>query len=351
MAGGDGVKDSTENMETVPENIGQGECVENKDVNIEDDNIKIDSIENFDANLPETVTLLRGPNNSKLYLIGTAHFSYESQDDVSRVIRTVNPHIVVVELCKSRANILKMDEKTIEEEARNLSLEKMRTIIKENGTLQGLMNILLLNLSAQLTRDLGMAPGGEFRRAFSEVKKSRGCLFQFGDRPIQVTLKRALSVLSWWQRIRLTLSLVFQKPKVSREDVEKFKQSDLLESMLKDMANEYPELGKVFIEERDTYLTYSLQMATQCTFENIDRVLEPTVAVGVVGIGHTPGIKAMWGKVKEEDIHPIMAVNESNKRGLFKKTVLGLALIYLGFKVSKRLPLAAIGNKIMSSFK
>lgn len=48
-------------------------------------------------------------------------------------------------------------------------IEKMRTIIKENGTLQGLMNILLLNLSAQLTRDLGMAPGGEFRRAFSEV--------------------------------------------------------------------------------------------------------------------------------------------------------------------------------------
>lgn len=36
-------------------------------------------------------------------------------------------------------------------------------------------------------------------------------------------------------------------------------------------------------------------------------LLEPTVAVGVVGIGHTPGIKAMWGKIKEEDIHPIMA--------------------------------------------
>lgn len=133
------------------------------------------------------------------------------------------------------------------------------------------------------------------------MRKSKGCLFQFGDRPIQVTLKRALSVLSWWQRIRLTLSLVFQKPKVrywilflfrtiiclvflliqtiiylisfSREDVEKFKQSDLLESMLKDMANEYPELGKVFIEERDTYLTYSLQMATQCTFANKDRKL------------------------------------------------------------------------------
>lgn len=40
MAGGDGVKDSTENMDNVPENIEQGECIENKD-NVEDINIQI----------------------------------------------------------------------------------------------------------------------------------------------------------------------------------------------------------------------------------------------------------------------------------------------------------------------
>lgn len=45
----------------------------------------------------------------------------------------------------------------------------MKEIVRENGFLQGMMNILLLSVSAQLTRDLGMAPGGEFRRAFQEV--------------------------------------------------------------------------------------------------------------------------------------------------------------------------------------
>lgn len=48
--------------------------------------IKIyDTIEEFEQNLPSTVTLLNTPFGSKVYLVGTAHFSEESQDDVSYV--------------------------------------------------------------------------------------------------------------------------------------------------------------------------------------------------------------------------------------------------------------------------
>lgn len=43
------------------------------------------SVEHFDKNLPDTVQLLTTPNGSKVYLVGTAHFSLESQDDVSKV--------------------------------------------------------------------------------------------------------------------------------------------------------------------------------------------------------------------------------------------------------------------------
>lgn len=42
-------------------------------------------VENFDDNLPDTVTLLRTSQGTKVYLVGTAHFSIESQDDVSKV--------------------------------------------------------------------------------------------------------------------------------------------------------------------------------------------------------------------------------------------------------------------------
>lgn len=39
----------------------------------------------------------------------------------------------------------------------------------QSGVVQGMMHLLLLSMSAHLTKQLGMAPGGEFRRAFQEV--------------------------------------------------------------------------------------------------------------------------------------------------------------------------------------
>ena len=81
-----------------------------------------------------------------------------------RVIRGVQPDIVMVELCKARTNILHLDEETIIEEAQNLDFEKSLEIIRSQGSVQGIMYLLLLSMSAHLTKELGMAPGGEFRR-------------------------------------------------------------------------------------------------------------------------------------------------------------------------------------------
>lgn len=130
------------------------------------------TLEEFDKNLPETVTLLTGAYGSKVYIVGTAHFSEKSQNDVATVIQMVQPHIVTVELCQSRINILQLDDKTLLEEAKNINMEKISNTIKQNGVFNGLMYIMLLSMSAHLTKELGMAPGGEFRRAFKEVLRN-----------------------------------------------------------------------------------------------------------------------------------------------------------------------------------
>lgn len=305
------------------------------------------AVQDFDSNLPKTVTLLHGPNGSKLYLVGTAHYSVESQEDVSKVIQAVKPHIVVVELCRARSSILRMDEKTIQEEASNLSFAKMKDIIRDHGFLQGMMHIVLLNVSAQLTRDLGVAPGGEFRRAFQEVKQIPGCLLHYGDRPIHITLSRGLSVLSWWQRICLACSLLFDQ-KFTKDYVEQFKESDLLASVLKQVATDYPGIGKVFVEERDIYLTFSLQTAVKSSFYNQNNQWEPTIAVGVVGIGHSPGINELWMKVTDEDVQPILVVEEKKKdSGLIKKSILVGIILFAGYKMRNHIKLDSAYNKLM----
>jgi hypothetical protein len=39
----------------------------------------------------------------------------------------------------------------------------------QSGVIGGVMQVLLLSMSAHITKQLGMAPGGEFRAAYNEV--------------------------------------------------------------------------------------------------------------------------------------------------------------------------------------
>ena len=105
--------------------------------------------------LPKTCTLLKTPSGARVYLVGTAHFSRESHEDVERVIRAVQPDIVMVELCKSRVNILYLDEDTVMAESQRMSASRMVELMRQKGSLQGALYILLLSMSAHLTKELG----------------------------------------------------------------------------------------------------------------------------------------------------------------------------------------------------
>ena len=87
--------------------------------------------------------------------------------------------------------MLHLDEEKSLELAKDLTLEKVAEMVRSQGALQGVMTCTMLSMSAHLTKELGMAPGGEFRRAYREAKEVPGCLVHLGDRPIQITLKRA----------------------------------------------------------------------------------------------------------------------------------------------------------------
>ncbi|KAI4825905.1 hypothetical protein KUCAC02_021566 [Chaenocephalus aceratus] len=263
--------------------------------------------------LPETVSILTAPDGSLLYLVGTAHFSDSSKQDVAMTIRAVQPDVVVVELCQYRVSMLKMDEATLLREAKDINLDKVQQAIKQNGLMSGLMQILLLKVSAHITEQLGMAPGGEFREAFKELffphrlDRYPFCKFHLGDRPIPVTFKRAIAALSLWQKARLAWGLCFLSDPISKEDVEKCKQKDLLEQTMSEMIGEFPALHQTIVAERDIYLTHTLRQATRCVETPVmPRVQVPAVVVGVVGMGHVPGIERNWEK--QLNITEIMSV-------------------------------------------
>ena len=108
---------------------------------------------------PKTVKVLEAENGSKVYLIGTAHFSEESCKDVEYVIRRVKPDVVVLEICNERINSLILDEKVLMDRIMNFTMSQANQIIKQYGLLQGIIQILFLYVSKEITKQTGMLPG------------------------------------------------------------------------------------------------------------------------------------------------------------------------------------------------
>jgi len=263
----------------------------------------------------DTVTVLTNQYGCKAWLIGTAHFSRKSQEDVVKLIQFVRPDCVMLELCRGRVNILHMDEANIEEELKALNFERMLEILRQNGVVEGCLYLLMLNLSAHLTRELGMAPGGEFRKAFQQARLLPDCEVRLGDRPIQITISRALSALSIWKKLRLAYNLLTSKGTITKEEVERCKEKEMLEEMLEEMAGDFPGLGKVFVDERDVFLCASLADATRVVPANTLTGWRPSRTVGVVGIGHCPGMVRNWGKVDHRDQAELLRVSPPSLLG------------------------------------
>jgi pheromone shutdown protein TraB len=127
-------------------------------------------------------------------------------------------------------------------------------------------------------------------------------MVHLGDRPIGITLKRALAALGPWQKIRLGWNILTSRDSITREEVERCKDRDLLENMLAEMAGEFPALSRVFVQERDLFLAHSLQMAAESAGPG---AAAPAV-VAVVGIGHVPGMVENWGRVTREQVKEVV---------------------------------------------
>ena len=227
--------------------------------------------------LPENVSKIETQCGANIYVVGTAHFSEASQDDVSKVIRALSPDVVMVELCAGREGVLKYDEEALLKAAQDVSLAKLRVTIRESGSvISGIMQLLLLSMSAHITKQLGMAPGGEFRVAWKEARLIPGCKLVLGDRPIQATLGRAMASLSIFQKLKLGWHLLLSNGDITKEDVEKYKEKDMIAEMIAEMTGHFPELSRVFVDERDQYMSQMLLHCIEVVRRDLPRVINTT---------------------------------------------------------------------------
>ncbi|GAU97227.1 hypothetical protein RvY_08560 [Ramazzottius varieornatus] len=283
----------------------------------------------FNPELPDTVTLLSHPeSNGQVYIVGTAHFGNKSQEDVASTIRQLRPDFVVLELCPERKGILTVDESAVQVDP---SWEDLNQIIKRIGVSQGILQFFLLKLSAHCTSKLGMTPGGEMRCAYRESSMQQDCMILLGDRPLSITLKRAFGSLSLWQKAQfLWVVMREMKTDISQEDVEKCKSSDVLEELIEKLSQEFPTLHRVLVSERDLFLAHVLKSSASKHLMTTAGP-QPAVVVGVVGIGHVPGIKRAWNNanMSKEQLNMLLAIPQPTTSqkiftGVVRISILGL---------------------------
>jgi pheromone shutdown-related protein TraB len=210
----------------------------------------------------------------EIVLLGTAHVSRESVDEVRSVITEERPDRVCVELDDGRHTSMTQGASW-----QNLNVGK---VIREGKGFLLMANLVLSSFQRRLGKDLGVKPGEEMLAAI-QTAQELNIPFSLCDRNIQVTLRRAWGGTRFFGKMKMLaalLSSVFSNEKFSAEDIEKLKQKDVLQSMMEELAEFLPAAKTVLIDERDIYLATKIYRA------------EGQKLLAVVGAGHLKGIAA-----------------------------------------------------------
>lgn len=169
----------------------------------------------------ECITVLkcrRGEIERQVVIVGTAHISEESANQVRRVIQKVKPAVVMVELDARRLNTF--DEVTVlgtmfdvpPREAENLDKAKKRILHAHYRALSWIESIIyyvggLVKRSASFLlaykfaslykslEQLGFKAGGEFQAAAEEAKALNASIL-LGDQDFEITMQRLAASLA-----------------------------------------------------------------------------------------------------------------------------------------------------------
>ncbi|MBW8034921.1 MAG: TraB/GumN family protein [Planctomycetes bacterium] len=222
--------------------------------------------------LPDNVETIK-LGEKTVYLVGTAHVSKESVEDVRATVAAVNPDAICVELCQARYKSMVQRD--------NWKKMNLFKVIKERKTLFLLIQLIMTAFYKRLGKKLGAEPGAEMLEGV-KLAESTDAQLVLADRDIEITLKRVWGYMSFFTKMNLLAHLIlsiFGSEEIDAETIEKMKMSDQLETIMEEFTQTFPEIKKRLIVERDIYLAQKIRSAPGNTI------------VAVVGAAHVPGIK------------------------------------------------------------
>ncbi len=263
--------------------------------------------------LPKATHLLE-LEDRRIYLVGTAHVSKSSVEDVRATIEKVKPDTICVELCEPRFRNLTNPEawKKVD----------ILGVLRSGKAMLLLSSLIMTSFQRRIADQLGVVPGAEMLAAIDLARESNANLV-LADREIEITLRRTGARLGFWTKMKLLTELLFglaAGEEIDEQQIEELKEEERLSDALQLMADQFPRAKETLIDERDTYLAQKIRDAGGKT------------VVAVVGAGHVEGIR---NKIhSEHDLDPLCEVPPSSIWGkLLKWLIPGtiIAIFAYGF--------------------
>ena len=213
-------------------------------------------------------------DGKKILLIGTAHISQSSVDEVNTVINQVKPDTVCIELCSSRYQAM-----LAKDQWKNMDIFK---VIREGKSFLLFANLIMTAFQKRLGSKLGVKPGSEMFEAANVAEKLNSELV-LADRDVKITLQRTWRGMPFWGKMKVLgqlLTSLFIREEISKEEIEKLKESDALSEAMQMLAEQSPEMKRILIDERDQYMAEKIR-------QSMGKLI-----VAVVGAGHVKGLTA-----------------------------------------------------------
>jgi len=251
-----------------------------------------------------------------LTIIGTAHVSQDSVEEVKDAIYEQMPEVVAIELDKGRYERLMKELSGIEEDE-EISVSK---IIKENKVGLFVASGILTYIQSKIGEDVDVKPGSEMIGAI-EAANDIGAKIVLIDRDINITLQRALNEMSAIEKLKFMFSAVASlfASDDDLQDIEKLKEEDTLDEIMEYFKDVSPGAYKVLVKERDAYLANSILNIPE------DHV------IAVVGAGHKEGMNKYLDN--PEEIPPMEVLINTEKKGGIPWLKIILAAIPISFVV------------------
>ena len=268
--------------------------------------------------MSDSAELDAGDGEGSVHVLGTAHVSADSVEEVRETIDEERPDVVAVELDEGRYRQMQG------EVAQDL---EPSDLLEGNTVFQFIAYWMLSYVQARMGDRFDIEPGADMQAAIDAAEEV-GSEVALVDRDIQMTIQRFWARMSFFEKLRMVWELCLAMVGIGEPDedeefeIEELTDADVVTAMMEEFRQFSPGGAEALIDERDAFIAHRLVALRRAGHD----------VLAVVGAGHRAGIKEYLDHPERlPPMEELVGTESGSRFSLFKIVGYVMALAFLSF--------------------